>query len=59
MPDDLQGGAFGFVDPAEVIHGIHLSPAFAHKKTDELLEPSIAWPQKNVDEGWRYFYVNM
>ena len=59
VPDDLQGGTFGFIDLTEVICGVHLILAFAHEKTDELLGPSIAWPQKDADEDWRYFYVNM
>ena len=49
VPDDLidlddpseASGAFGFIDPAEVIWGVHLIPAFAYGKTDGLLGPSI------------------
>jgi hypothetical protein len=52
-------GAFGFIDPAEVIWGVHLIPAFAHGKTDGLLGPSIACPLKDEDQDWQYFYVNM
>ena len=51
--------AFGFIDPAEVIQGVHLIPAFAHGKTDGLLGPSIACPLKDKDKDWQYFYVNM
>jgi hypothetical protein len=67
VPDDLidlddptqASGAFGFIDPAEIIWGVHLIPAFAHGKTDRLLGPSIACPLKNEDQDWQYFYVNM
>ena len=52
-------GAFGFIDPAEVIQGVHLIPAFAHGKTDGLFGPSIACPLKDDDQDWQYFYVNM
>jgi hypothetical protein len=67
VPDDLidlddpseASGAFGFIDPAEVIRGVHLIPAFAYGKTDGLLGPSIARPLKDDDQDWQYFYVNM
>ena len=49
-------GAFGFIDPAEVIRGVHLIPAFAHGKTDRLFGPSIACPLKDEDQDWQYFY---
>ena len=53
-------GAFGFVDPADVICGVHLIPAFAHGATNELLGPSIArHSASDSDEDWRYYYVNM
>lgn len=52
-------GAFAFIDPAEVIRGVHLIPAFTHGKMSELLEPSIACPQKDNNEDWQYFYTNM
>jgi hypothetical protein len=61
------GGAFGFIDPAQVIRAVHLIPAFHHKRTDELLPgPSIARQYTGDDDSdgkdetdWRYFYVNM
>src|SRR4051812_31032463 len=34
--------AFGFLDPKDIICGVHLIPAFAHGHTSELLAPSIA-----------------
>jgi hypothetical protein len=47
--------AFGFLDPAAVIHTAHLIPAFAHGRTINLCPLSVA----RDDEGdWEYFYVN-
>lgn len=54
--------AFGFVDPARVIRGIHIIPAFAYSTTDELLGESIARVYTDVDvagSDWKYYYVNM
>ena len=34
-PTQATSGAFNFIDPVEVIWGVHLIPAFAHGKTDE------------------------
>ncbi|KIJ33763.1 hypothetical protein M422DRAFT_182849, partial [Sphaerobolus stellatus SS14] len=50
---------FGFVDPARVIRSVHLIPAFAHGKTNELLGKSIARRyQEDQEEDWQFFYVN-
>ncbi|KAI0349974.1 hypothetical protein OH77DRAFT_1499288 [Trametes cingulata] len=58
------GAAFSFVDPRDVIRGIHLIPAFAHKHTDELLgrsEATRVGPEysDDPDMDFRYYYVNM
>jgi hypothetical protein len=68
LPDADQ--AFGFVDPYDVIRGVHLIPAFAspEPRTVNLLGqvgPSIA--RRHNDEkdrsawdwDWTWFYVNM
>lgn len=52
-------GAFGFLDPGEVIRGVHLIPAFAHGTTVDLLEPSIARQPNEKDEDWMFYYINM
>jgi hypothetical protein len=52
-------GAFGFLDPQEVIRAVHLMPAFAHGKTTELLGPSVARQPKDGPADWQYYYVNM
>ena len=54
--------AFSFVDPARVIRGAHIIPAFAHSTTDEFIADSIA--RKYTDayahkRDWKYYYVNM
>ncbi|KIJ50228.1 hypothetical protein M422DRAFT_245470 [Sphaerobolus stellatus SS14] len=50
---------FGFVDPARIIRSVHLIPAFAHGKTNELLGKSIARRyQEDQEEDWQFFYVN-
>lgn len=57
--DSRDEAAFGFLDPAEIIRGVHLIPAFHHGQTRELLGPSIARHplEKNLD--WVYYYVGM
>ena len=55
--DDM---AFGFLDPQEVIRGVHLIPTFHHGRTTTLLPPSItARVPSEKDEDWYYYYVNM
>lgn len=49
------GEAFGFVDPAHIIRGCHLIPAFSHGRTDEYLPPSIV---RDPEGDWRVFYAN-
>lgn len=52
--------AFGFLDPQEIIRGVHLIPAFHHGQSSDLLPPSmIARPASDKDQDWNYFYVNM
>lgn len=52
--------AFGFLDPQEVIRGVHLIPAFHHGRTATLLPPSpTARTPSEEDEDWCYYYVNM
>lgn len=57
--DDLS--AFGFLDPALVLRGCHLIPAFAGGRTNELLKtvfPTAARPLDETDD-WENFYVTM
>jgi hypothetical protein len=52
-------GAFGFLDPAHVIRGVHLIPNFPRGRTDSRLPPSIVRPASDGDEDWESFYINM
>lgn len=51
--------AFGFVDPADIIRGVHLIPRFSLGRTKQLLGPSIARSVLEKDEDWFRYYVNM
>jgi hypothetical protein len=52
-------GAFGFINPKQIIHGAHLIPAFVKGHMTDLLPPSIIrHPSKN-NEDWIYYYVNV
>ncbi|KAG2339697.1 hypothetical protein BDR05DRAFT_916879 [Suillus weaverae] len=58
IPADVPG-AFGFLDPQQIIRGIHLILAFAYGHTDLLLPPSIARPLNDKDKDWKFFYINI
>ena len=58
LPED-DSDAFSFLDPDVVIHGIHLIPTFSLGRTSELLGPLIARKEKDSDEDWQAFDVNM
>ncbi|KAJ7021549.1 hypothetical protein C8F04DRAFT_1313789 [Mycena alexandri] len=52
-------GAFGFIDPSEVIRGVHLIPAFHYGRTSDLLPPSITRHFEGEDhEDYCWHYVN-
>ena len=52
-------GAFGFLDPHNVIRAVHLIPGFAYGQTDEYLPgPSLARQKKENNKDWANFYVN-
>lgn len=51
--------AFGFLDPSEVIRGVHLIPAFAHGRTSSSLGPSIARSVTENNEDWQFYYIGM
>lgn len=55
--DDL---AFGFLDPALVLRGCHMIPAFAGGRTLSLLSVNpTAGRLPDDDADWDAFYVNM
>ena len=57
VPFDGEAGgpAFGFIDPATVIRGCHLIPAYAYGKTKDLLPPSA---YRDPAGDWVNYYVN-
>jgi hypothetical protein len=52
-------GAFGFIDPSDVIHAIHLIPVFKLRKCSQLLPPSIARHEDEGDKDYVHYYVAM
>ena len=51
--------AFGFLDPQEVIWGVHLIPVSHYGWTHNLLPLShFACPRQDNDEDWEFFYMN-
>jgi hypothetical protein len=48
LPADSPG-AFEFIDPNDIIRGVHMIPAFAYGKLSELVD----------DEDWLFYYVGM
>jgi hypothetical protein len=55
--DNENSPSFGFLDPANVIRGSHLIPAFGYGLTSRFLAPSLII--RDVDEqDWESFYVN-
>ncbi|KAJ7196540.1 hypothetical protein GGX14DRAFT_312666, partial [Mycena pura] len=57
MPSD-HPDTFTFLDPDDVVRGVHLIPAFFHGRTKELLPRSVARYDEEDEEDWRYYYVN-
>lgn len=58
VPHDADSAPFGFLDPAHILRGAHLIPAFAHGRTDDLLQgPTLARDPGELDD-WQFFYVN-
>lgn len=56
VPDSCKPGAFGFIDPADVIRGCHLIPTFHEGTRDDLL--SGASSAFDVDgEDYQYYSV--
>ena len=58
IPDTEEGGAFGFLNPSDIIQAVHLIPAFTHGKTSQLLRFSMAWQPHENNEDWVGFYVS-
>ncbi|TFY53731.1 hypothetical protein EVG20_g9986 [Dentipellis fragilis] len=57
VPEDDPSGAFGFLDPGQVLRACHLIPAFAYGLTTDLLGPSKM--RDSVLKGdWTNYYVS-
>jgi hypothetical protein len=56
-------GAFGFLDPAQVIPGVNLISGvilnFLRGRADSRFPPSIARPADDCDEDWDSFHVDL
>ncbi|KAI0073432.1 hypothetical protein K474DRAFT_1603363 [Panus rudis PR-1116 ss-1] len=50
--------SFGFLDPDEVIRGAHIIPAFAHGKSDFILDHTPFKHSYTTDHNWQAYYVN-
>ncbi|KIO32592.1 hypothetical protein M407DRAFT_39350, partial [Tulasnella calospora MUT 4182] len=60
VPDADGPGAFGFIDPADVIRACHLAPAFHHGTRSDLLSSSVSVAfDFNEPEGedYEFYYV--
>ncbi|KAF9550311.1 hypothetical protein CPC08DRAFT_755181 [Agrocybe pediades] len=57
--------SFGFVNPLNVVRGIHITPAFREGRTEDLLRPSPLARQvaesngDDTDKDWAYYHVAM
>ncbi|KZT30276.1 hypothetical protein NEOLEDRAFT_1153539 [Neolentinus lepideus HHB14362 ss-1] len=49
-------GAFTFVNPDDVIRGIHLIPGFAHGQS--VVTDNAVFARGDVEKEWNYHYVN-
>jgi len=61
LPDNnLQGHAFGFADPNEVIRMVHIIPDFSSVRTKELwVRPSVAAQDAHPDGEYPVYYIAM
>ncbi|THU93024.1 hypothetical protein K435DRAFT_670984, partial [Dendrothele bispora CBS 962.96] len=57
--DSREPTAFGFVNPKDVIHAVHLIPHFETKTTRSLLSVSVARRNDENDKDWCFYDVNM
>ena len=59
MIQNASSPAFGFLDPAQMVWGVHLIPCFSEELIGDFLESSIAWLPDKGNLDWRCYYVNM
>ncbi|THG93522.1 hypothetical protein EW026_g7735 [Hermanssonia centrifuga] len=58
-PEECNAHPYWFLDPSQVIRGVHLIPSFAYGMTSEHLGPSIVRPASDNDKDWLLYYVNI
>lgn len=56
IDDGSKSGSFGFIDPATVVRGSYLIPAFELGQTKDLLTKSCAWDDEEKGD-WVAYYV--
>ncbi|KAH9903187.1 hypothetical protein C8Q73DRAFT_742354 [Cubamyces lactineus] len=66
IPPQCNADQFAFLDPADVVRGAHIIPAFAHGRTSCFLGPSSVrnngsnlGKDINMDTDFKYYYVNI
>jgi len=52
-------GAFGFVNPDDILRRTHIIPDFASGRTQEIMGPSIARIDSENDSDYNFYYVSM
>ncbi|KAK0492982.1 hypothetical protein EDD18DRAFT_1310769 [Armillaria luteobubalina] len=57
--DGRDPGAFGFLDPDDIIHAVHLLPVYRLGQTAEFLPPSIARRPEENDQDYERYSVDM
>lgn len=57
--DSNDPGAFGFLDPHDLLRAVHLVPAFEFGKSSRLLSQSIARHKNEGHEDYQRYYINM
>ncbi|KAG8932511.1 hypothetical protein FRC01_013537 [Tulasnella sp. 417] len=56
VPDEED--AFGFVDPAWVVRGVHLIPAFAEGRTEKYIPKASIASDSELLGDWEFYHVN-
>jgi hypothetical protein len=60
--DDSSGPAFGFIDPTQVMRGVHLIPAFSYGTTEDFLGPERSVAHQHPELGsqdYVMYYLGM
>ncbi len=57
--DGTDPGAFGFLNPDDIIRAVHLIPVYKLGQTPEFLPPSIARRPEDKDQDYERYSVDM